>query len=184
MNEVLKTIEQRFSCRGYDGRPVEIEKVEAIAKAALQAPSAMNIQPWQVIVITDKGLVDDLDMATMEILEANPDKAGYNRIMDRGGKVFYSAPCMFLVLKSAEARWADVDCGILTQNICLAASSMGIDNVILGMAAIPFNGPKADELKKRVNWPEGWEFGMAVAVGYGNVNKEPHEIDMGKLRYV
>ena len=184
MNEVLKTIEQRFSCRGYDGRPIEHEKLEAMAKAALQAPSAMNIQPWEIIVINDKGLVDELDVAAMEVLEANPDKTGYNRIMERGGKVFYNAPCMFLVLKHSDARWGDMDCGILTQNICLAASSMGVDNVIVGMGAIPFNGPRGEELKKHVNWPEGREFGMGVLVGYGNVSKEPHEVDISKLSFV
>ena len=182
-NAVLKAIETRFSCRGYDGRPVERAQLDTIVKAALQAPSAMNLQPWDVVVINNKAIVDDLDAAAMEVISANPDKSAYNRIMERGGKVFYNAPCLFLILKHTGPRWADVDCGIMTQNICLAASSLGLDNVIVAMAAIPFNGPRGEEFKKRVGWPEGLEFGMGVLVGHGNVTKEPHEIDMSKIRY-
>jgi len=184
MNEVLRTIERRFSCRSYTGQPVAREKIEAIGKAALQAPSAMNIQPWEVLVIDDKALVDELDAAALEVMAANPDKSFYNRIMERGGKVFYNAPCLFLVLKKEDARWGGIDCGILTQNICLAASSLELDNVIVAMAAMPFNGPRGDEFKKRVGWPEGMVFGMGVLVGQGDAAKEPHEVDMSKLRYV
>ena len=183
MNDVLKVIQSRFSCRGYDGRPVPRDVLDAISLAALQAPSAMNLQPWQVIVIDSKDMVDELDAAAMEILAANEDKSAYNRMMDRGGKIFYGAPCLYLVLRDPTAKWGEVDCGILTQNICLAASSQGIDNVIVAMAAIPFNGPRGDEFKARIGWPPGWDFGMGVLVGYGNVSKDPHEVDNTKLRH-
>ncbi|MCL2574631.1 MAG: nitroreductase family protein [Defluviitaleaceae bacterium] len=184
MNDVLTTIQTRFSCRNYDGRPVEQEKVEALVKAALQAPSAMNIQPWKIIAITNKDLVDELDAAAMEIIATDPDQTRFNRIKDRGGKVFYNAPCMFLILKDPKAKWADLDCGIVTQNISLAATSLGLDNVIVAMAAIPFTPPGCCEFKKRVDFPFGYEFGMGVLVGYGIDKKEPHEIDMDKVTYI
>jgi len=184
MNEVLNCIKRRFSCRGYDGAPVQREKLDAIVNAALQAPSAMNLQPWEIIVINNKEIIDGLDEEAMGILSASADKTGYNRIMDRGGKVFYNAPCMFLVLKHAGSRWADVDAGIMTQNICLAADSLGLNSVIVAMANIPFSGSSAEEMKDIVGWPDGLEFGMAVLVGHGNTVKEPHEIDMTKVRFV
>jgi len=185
MNETLKTIKSRFSCRGYDGQPIEKEKLEALANAALQAPSAMNLQPWEIIVVTDKGLIDEMDAAAMDVLAANSDKSMYNRIMERGGKIFYNAPCMFLVLKKTDSKWADLDCGIVTQNIALAAESLGLGNVIVGMAAIPLNSPKGEYLKERLGgFAPDYEFGMGICVGYGNVTKEPHEINPDKVRYV
>ena len=45
MNETLQTIKKRYSCRSYDGRLPEKEKLEAIALAAVQSPSAVNRQP-------------------------------------------------------------------------------------------------------------------------------------------
>lgn len=184
MNEVLTTIQNRFSCRGYDGRPVEREKVEALAKAALQAPSAMNLQPWEIIVITDKTLIDELDAAAMHTLANAEDKSLFNRMAERGGKIFYNAPCLFLVMKDKSAKWADLDCGIVSQNIALAATSVGLDNVIVAMASIPFNGPNGEKYKQLMGWPEGYEFGMGVCVGYGNTTKEPHEINLDKVRYI
>jgi nitroreductase len=184
MNNVLTAIQSRFSCRGYDGRPVEREKLEALAKAGLQAPSAMNLQPWEIIVITDKALIDEMDAAAMETIAENPDKTRYNSMMERGGKIFYNAPCLFLVLKDPSAKWADLDCGIVTQNIALAATGLGLDNIIVAMANISFTGPKGEDFKKRLGWPGGYEFGMGICVGYGNVTKQPHEINLDKVRYL
>lgn len=99
MNETLKVIKKRYSCRGYTNQLVEQEKIDAIAKAGLQAPSALNIQPWHMIAITDKGFIDELDDHVMENLRKREDQTAYQRIMERGGKPYYNAPVMFLVLK-------------------------------------------------------------------------------------
>ncbi len=181
MNETLQTIKKRYSCRDYDGRLPEKEKLEAISLAAVQSPSAMNRQPWQVNVITNKSLIDEMDAEGMDILAKSEDKTAYERIMERGGKLFYNAPCMFLILKQPER---DLDVGIVSQNISLAATSLGLDSVICGMATIPFNGPKGDELKDKTGFSKGWEFGIAVLVGYGKVANSPHSPDMSKIRYI
>ena len=87
MNEVLNTIARRYSCRSFTNQVVENEKVEAIALAAIQAPSAVNKQPWQIIVIKDKALIEEMDVYGMTQL----DEASHQRIMGRGGKLFYNA---------------------------------------------------------------------------------------------
>ena len=181
MNETLKTIAQRYSCRAYDGKPIEKDKLEAIALAAVQSPSAMNNQPWQINVITDKDFIDEMDADGMKILSEAEDKSGYNRFMERGGKLYYNAPCMFLILKKPGT---DCDIGIVSENISLAAASLGLGNVICGMAAIPFNGAKGAEFKKKAGFSEGWEFGMAVLVGYAEKSGEPHKPDMSKIRFI
>ena len=60
MNETLKAIATRYSCRDYAEKPVDKELLQAIAEAAVQSPSAMNNQPWHIIVITDKELITAL----------------------------------------------------------------------------------------------------------------------------
>ena len=82
----------------------------------------------------------------MRILAESEDKSTYQRFMDRGGTLFYNAPCMFLILKK---EGTDLDTGIVCQNISLAATSLGLDNVICGMARIPFNGQRVMSLKKK-----------------------------------
>jgi Nitroreductase len=194
MNETLRTIAERYSCRDFGGTPLTDEQVDAIVKAALAAPSARNIQPWRVIMVTDKGLIDEMDAAAMDILCASEDKASYNRMMERGGRMFYNAPCMVIAsvtldplcgcaagsIKASDA----MDCGILSQNVALAAQSLGLGSVICGMAGIPLSGERGEEFKRRMGFPRGHEFCIAVLVGAAKTAGVPHEIDMGKVTYI
>ena len=50
----MNNIYTRVSIRRYQDRPVEPEKTEAILRAAMQAPSATNQQPWEFYVVTDR----------------------------------------------------------------------------------------------------------------------------------
>ena len=50
----MKEIFERVSIRKYEDRPVEPEKIEAILRAAMAAPSTGNQQPWEFYVVTDK----------------------------------------------------------------------------------------------------------------------------------
>lgn len=181
MNEVLRTIATRYSCRSYDGILPEKEKLEAIALAAVQSPSAVNQQPWRVHVITDKAFIEEMDADGMRFLAEQDDKSTYQRFMERGGTLYYNAPCMFLILKKAGT---EMDTGIVSENIALAATSLGLGSVICGMAAIPFSGPNAEDFKKRAGFTEDWEFGVAVLTGYAVEGKEPHEADLSKIQYI
>jgi len=180
MNETIKTIMERYSCRDYTDAPPTDEQIKLLVDAALASPTAMNRQPWHIIVVNDKATIDELDNETMNILRSAEDQSGYERIMSRGGKVFYNAPCM-LIAVSDGSDYAVMDCGILSQNITLAAHSLGLGSVICAMAGIPLSGPNGDELKKRLQFPDGYGFGIAVLVGNAKSGKEPHEPDMGKV---
>ena len=50
----MEAIFKRKSVRKYQDRPVEKEKIDKLLKAIMQAPSAVNQQPWEVIVIENK----------------------------------------------------------------------------------------------------------------------------------
>ena len=49
----MDNIYHRVSIRKYQKKQVEKEKIEAILRAAMQAPSACNQQPWEFYVVTD-----------------------------------------------------------------------------------------------------------------------------------
>jgi len=183
MNEVLKTIAARYSCRDFKDTPLTDEQIKAITEAALAAPSAMNRQPWHIVFVTDKAIVDEFDTEGMSILAAAEDKAGYERMMARGGKLFYNAPSLVFILSDGSA-WGSLDSGILCQNITLAAQSLGLATCIVGMAGVPISGPKGDDFKKRLKFPEGHEFAVGVLVGVPNTGKEPHELDMSKATII
>ena len=181
MNDTLKTIASRYSCRAYDGRLPERDILDAIALAAVQSPSAVNRQPWKIVVITDKSFIEEMDADGMRILSEAEDKSTYNRFIDRGGMLYYNAPCMFLILKHKNT---DMDIGIVSENISLAASSLGLGNVICGMAGVPFDGINGAAYKEKVGICDEWEYGIAVLVGFAEGNGTPHAPDMSKISYV
>ena len=155
MNDVITTINERFSCRVYNDKPIDKEQVLAMAKAALTAPSAMGKQPWHIIAITNKELMAD-----------------FNR---------YKSPCMFLMLKKSDGIAADFSLGAASQNLCLAAASLGLNSVVVDVPKAPFEGENADKLKSKLGWPEGYELGFGVVVGHGNAVAKTRELNMEKL---
>ena len=183
MNETLKNIAKRYSCRDFKTLPLADGQIDELVNAALAAPSAMNLQPWHIIVVKEKALVDELDAAGMEYLSTQEDKAMYERMMDRGGKLFYDAPFLMLILSDG-SKWGAFDSGILCQNVVLAAESMGLGTCIVGMARMPLEGARGEEFKKRLKFPEGYTFACGVAIGTINSGKEPHEHDKSKVTYI
>jgi len=183
MNETLKNIAERFSCRDFADTPLTDEQSGTLVDAALAAPSAVNLQPWHVIVVRDKALIDEMDVYGMSELEKEYDKATFDRMMSRGGKLFYNAPYMMLIL-SDKSKWSMMDCGILCQNVVLAAQSIGLGTCIVGMARVPLAGPRGDEFIKRLKIPEGYDFAVSVIAGEIRSGKAPHERDRGKVTYV
>ena len=50
---IFEAIEKRYSCRAYQDRPIEAEKLDRILEAARLAPSAKNLQDWRFVVVTE-----------------------------------------------------------------------------------------------------------------------------------
>ena len=185
MNQTLRNIAERYSCRDFAGTPLTEGQIEAIIDAALAAPSAMNLQPWHLVVIKDKELVDELDAEGMKILADSEDKAFYERMMERGGRIFYNAPFMMLILSDG-SKWGLLDSGILCQNVVLAAEAQGLKSCIVGMAGIPLDGPRKDEFAKRLRFPDGYKFAVGVIVGHlgDGGKKDPHTLDRSRVTVV
>jgi hypothetical protein len=140
----------------------------------------MNAQPWRVIVVRDKAFVVELEKEAMNNLKAESAEL-YERIVLRGGKLFYNASAaIFLPIASG----MELDCGIVSENIAIAASSLGLGSLICGLARFAFTGSKAVGFKSRLKFPEGYSFGIAVLPGYPAVATAPHLPDKGKIIFV
>ncbi|MDR1540124.1 MAG: nitroreductase family protein [Clostridiales bacterium] len=185
-NETLATIARRYACRDFTEKMPGVGELQAIAKAALAAPSGVNRQLWRVIIVRDKKLIGELEEEGMRVLSELPDKSAYERILSRGGKLFYNAPCMAVIpTGKASPEGAEYfDCGIIAQNIALAATSLGIDNVICGLSCVSFAGSRKDEFKARLGFPEGYDIGISVLLGYASKPGKPHELDQEKVSFI
>ena len=181
MNEVLKAITERFSCRDFKADMPSDEMLNLIADAAVKAPSGMNRQAWRVIVVKDKALMKDIEDESLAVLSMADDKSAYDRMMSRGGKIFYNAPAMIVV--PVEKDSSPLDCGILCQNITLAATSLGLASLICGLAGCGFT-TRGEEFSKKLGFPENYTLGCTVLLGYPNAVTPPHEPDGSKVSFV
>lgn len=176
MNEVLKTMLERSIIRAYTEEKLTETELDALKAAALSAPTAMNRQDQRFIFVTDCEKLRLFDESVLrEIVESgNTDFA--ERIRSRGGSTTYHAP-LIVIIVSKPAHFSRVDAGIAVENIALAAKSIGLDSVILGMPEGMFRGAHADELRSEFKFPEGFEFSIAIGVGHRAMDKAPHETD-------
>ena len=115
----MNTIFSRVSIRRYQDRPVEEEKTMAILRAAMQAPSAVNQQPWEFYVVRDR--------ATLKALSRVSPYAGMTA----------SAPAAIVSAYRTDCRvpaFAQIDLSIAMENLWLETVDQGLGGVWLGIA--------------------------------------------------
>ena len=74
-----------------------------------------------------------------------------------------------------------MDCGIAVENMALAAEGLGVGSVILGMPKAAFAGEKGDAFRKRLACPEGYDFVIALALGYSTDTTDAHGLREEKI---
>lgn len=178
-NAVLDAIHSRFSCRAFSDVPVTEEQLKTLTDAALASPSAMNRQPWHIVAVNNPALVREMDAALVEAYRQSGETAIIERIASRGNTVLYGAPCVIYVALKEGGNILDI--GIATQNMALAAASLGLNSCIIAMSRILFQGETAAEWNKRLQIPDGYEYGITIAIGTAKAEGKPHELDTSKV---
>ena len=182
-NSTLDAIFERRSVRSYTDERLSDEAVATLANAALAAPSGMNAQPWHIVAVQNNELILELERATIDYFVKVGNTALVERCKSRGNKIFYNASTAFVIAMKAGS--SPIDVGIVSENICIAASSMGLGSIILGLPRAPFeDSDTSDYWVKKLGFPEGYVFGIAVAVGFAADDGKPHPVDTTKLSYV
>ena len=153
MADFSKVIAERNSVRKYSEKEVPCEVVKALVEAGLQAPTATNRQEIHITVVK----------------RDNPVQKEIQQDLN---------PPITLYLSGEEAfKWSPVDAGIAVENIHLAAQAMGLGSVILGCMEKILNGEKKAEYAKKLCFPDGYRYQIAIAFGYAEATKEPHKTD-------
>lgn len=182
MNQALECIQNRYSCRAFTGEKIADETIQQVVQAAIQSPSSMNRQRWQIIAVRNTALLAELEAEGLGAIAALPDKATYERIQARGGKLFYNAPCLvFIAIDPSELASAALDGGIVAQSVTIAAQSVGLASCICGLAGLAFSPNKAAYFKEKLQFPTGYEFGIAVLIGKAAEGGAPHTPNPDKI---
>jgi nitroreductase len=171
-NPVLQAIADRRSIRSYKGENVTREQLDTLLKAALESPSARNAQPWHFSVTQNPALLREINGEVIKNLGEDV------------GDIFHGAKTAVFLSCDAGSRWGRLDCGIAVGIIALAAHSIGLGSVILGMPEAAFAGPRGDYFNKALKFPQGHSYAVAIALGVPAGSKEAHPQEKDRVTFV
>lgn len=181
--EFKDLVRERFNAKKFDGRKVDDKKLEELFDIIRYAPSADNLQPWKIKVVSDQKLKERLLPATMEfnrdrvsgcshllifcvdldleshwaLLEPALRKAGYPE-----GEISHMASVARMIIgrqpeeKQARSQW---DVFLAVCNAVNGAKALGFDSSLMG-------GFNAKEYSKILDLPPGLVPTLIVALGY------------------
>jgi nitroreductase len=139
----IEAIKNRRSIRTYEPKPVSREIIAEIVDCARLAPTAMNDQPWDFVVLTAR-----------EDLGRIPPMLGH-------GEFIANAAFAILVLAKA-TNYAVEDCSAATENLLIAAAAHGLGSCWVAGTKQPY-GPA---VVKAFGAPEDRQLIAIVSFGY------------------
>ena len=149
MNCFKELCERRYSCRNYETRSIEGEKLAYIQECVRLAPSAVNRQPWKFILVTEPSQLAVLHSC-------------YNR------EWIKDAPAIVVCCQNRDEAWvrpcdgknhSDIDIAIAVEHLVLAAAEVGLGSCWV----CNFDAPL---LSQTFPLPQGYEAAALVPLGY------------------
>ena len=184
-NETVKSIMERRSVRKYKPQQITEQELDCIIRCGLWAPSARNTQNWHFTVIQNADLIAWMNDKAKENMPAEV----VTRYKDMQGgwenyNVFYGAPTLILISGEDGDIYTDANCGYAVENMCLAAQSLGVASIIIGMARFLFNTPEAKAYEKELGVPDGYKPLYAVCFGYADMEPVAPERLEGRVNTI
>ena len=137
MNEVVKCLVERRSCKKYLPRQVDEAALQEVLLAGTYAPSGRNRQAAKILVVQKPEDVAALQRLNAAVL-GNPE-----------GKPFYGAPTVLVVLADAEVNTAVEDGSVVMENLMIAAHSLGLGSCWVHRAREVFASDEGKALLKK-----------------------------------
>ena len=158
---VLEAIRRRYSCRAYQERSVEQEKLDQIFEAARLAPSANNIQDWRFVVVTDK-----------EKKKQVADTTNRPKVFEKAGAIIVACSNIDYVMRCGQSV-GPIDVAIALEHICLQATELGLGTCWIGSF-------EPDKVRAILDIPADIAVIELMALGYpaderGEPEREPIE---------
>lgn len=155
MNEVLKVLENRRSCRNFKPDMVKQEELKAIIKAGTYAATGMGKQSPIIIAVTNKELRDALS-------EENRKIGGWKEGFDP----FYGAPVVLVVLANKDIPTYIYDGALVMGNLMNAAESLGVGSIWIHRAKEEVDSEFGKNLLKKLGIEGNFEGIGHCALGY------------------
>ncbi|MBQ6384456.1 MAG: nitroreductase [Clostridia bacterium] len=160
MNETLKTLTERRSCRSYKADPVPQEILDQILEAGTYAATGMGKQSPIMIAVTDKEVRDQLSRMNAAVMGANTDP-------------FYGAPVLIVVLADRSVPTYLYDGSLVMGNLMNAAHSLGIASCWIHRAKEEFDSEEGKTILKKLGIEGDYEGIGHCILGYAAQESKP-----------
>jgi nitroreductase len=156
----LSVIHSRKSVRNFiPGKTIVRETLDTIIRAGMAAPSAVNLQPWQFIVVDDRTTLDSLASGLP-----------YAKMLTQAAAAI--VVCGDSTIKATDMAFWQFDCSLASGNILLAVESMGLGAV---WTAVHPDAGRIAVVKKILNLPENIVPLNVIPIGYPTGEDQPKD---------
>lgn len=155
MNDTLKVLETRRSCRNFKPDMVEKEKLDAIIKAGTYSANGRGKQSPIIIAVTNKEMRD-------KISEENRKIGGW----EEGFDPFYGAPVILIVLADKTVPTYLYDGSLVMGNLMNAAESLGVSSIWIHRAKEEFESDFGKQILSELGITGEYEGIGHCALGY------------------
>jgi nitroreductase len=184
--DVKQAIYGRRAVRDFTAAPVDEAMLRELIDAAVQAPSAVNQQPWSFTVVRDKALLARISReAKAHMLKMTPAALlshHFEEILNDGSfNIFYDAPALIVIASLADSAWAVEDCALAAQNLMLAATASGLGTCWIGFAQGWLATPEG---KAALGLAESYRPVAPIIVGHPNTVPPPVARNTPRIRWL
>lgn len=134
--ELYEALKNRRAIREYTTDPVSNKDIRALIDIAVQAPSAMNLQPWAFAVIEGRDRLHQLSQRirpfVIDRLPANSPLAAH--LADPQFEIFHWAPALIMICAKNEEPQSAEDCCLAAENLMLAAHAVELGTCWIGLS--------------------------------------------------
>jgi nitroreductase len=167
-NETLRIIKQRRSIRNFRETQVSDEALAVVIQAGLYAPTGGGnlLDDIHFTVVQDRETLFEIDACAMEFARESDSEWLKKLGSDRHYHCLYNAPTFILISYKEKSFCAEVDCAAATENMLLAAESIGLGACWLFLPLQAFYPPQGEMLKRQLNIPAPFQAYSSLILGY------------------
>lgn len=164
-NPVIENIMARRSVRAYKEQAVPRELLEQVVECGINAPNAMNAQQWEVRVVESKAWIDKATEAYKQSVKGTPAE---KMVAEPSFKnMFRNAPAVIFI-GHKPSKYTAVDCGLMAENMMLAAQSLGLGTVCMASPVMFLTQAAGAEFLSSLSFSEGYEPLICIGIGYAD----------------
>lgn len=172
MNETIRAMLDRKSIRAYKPQQVSASDLEQILQTGIHAATSRNKQAWYLTAVQNPAMLKRIRDAACETLRRSDNEQDKKKADDPNFSPFYNAPTL-VIISGDGSKNARIDCANATQNMCVAAQSLGLGTCYLASYTMAFRIPEiAAPLLKDLGIPDGYTPQFGMALGYANESPE------------